>query len=380
MKIGIDCRTILNPERDIKGGVGHYTYQLVRHLLKNDKENQYVLFFDRKLKEQKMVKFLQPNARVKFFPFIQYAQFLPLKYSNYLISAVLENEKLDLFHSPILSLPASYKGNCIITAHGFARYRGLKYFSETEFSKAKKLQPIAISQSKKIIAPSLFVKNELKDLFTAEDSKISIVYHGLDERFFSKDSKKVREKILKKYKIKKKYIFFLGTLEARKNIIGLIDVFEYLKKDLKLNWQLVLAGSQGFGFKDIEKKIKESRFKNDILSIGYVSGDDLDALFSKAEVYIFPSFYEGFGLSVIEAMAKGVPVITSNNTAFPEITAGAALLIDPSSVKEMIEALGKILSDKAFRKDLKEKGIKRAKFFSWDKCAIDTLQIYKEAI
>jgi len=379
MKIGIDCRTILNPERDIKGGIGHYTYQLVRHLLKIDKENQYVLFFDRALKKQKMVKFLQPNSRVKFFPFKQYAKFLPSIYSNYLISAALEEEKLDIFHSPTLSLPHSYKGKGIVTAHGLARYRGLKWFPKDELSKAKKIRPSAINQASEVIAPSNFVKNELKELFDLDNSKINVVYHGLDSRFFLKSSKAERKKILKKYKIKKNYIFFLGTLEARKNIVALIDTFEYVRKKLKLNWQLVLGGNPGFNYKEITKKIKKSKFKKDIILTGYVSPDDLDSLFGEARVYIFPSFYEGFCLSVIEAMAKGVPVITSNNTALPEITKGAALLVDPAKKEEIIKALEKVLFDKNLRKDLVQNGLKRAKEFSWDKCAKETLEVYKKS-
>lgn len=378
MKIGIDCRTILNIEGGERGGVGHYTYQLVRHLLKIDKQNQYVLFFDRKLREQKMVKFLQPNSRVKFFPFAQYTKFLPLKYSDYLISAVLEKEKLNLFHSPILSLPLSYKGECVITAHGLGRYRGLKWFHGGEFLKAKRVKPLAISRAEKIISPSSFVKSELEDLFKIKNPKISVIYHGLDERFFYKESKSERKKILNKYKIGKKYIFFLGTLEARKNIVGLIEIFEYLRKELKLNWQLVLAGSRGFGFKNIAKRIRECRFKRDIILTGYVPGDDLDALFGSAEVYIFPSFYEGFCLSVIEAMAKEVPIITSNTTALPEITNGAALLTDPANVGEMIEAFKKILLDEKLKNNLIKNGLKRAKEFSWDKCAKETLRVYKK--
>ncbi|TSD05247.1 MAG: Group 1 glycosyl transferase [Parcubacteria group bacterium Athens0714_12] len=360
--------------------MGHYTYQLVRHLLKIDKENQYVLFFDRKIREHKMAKFLQPNSRVKFFPFIQYAKFLPLKYNNYLISAVLESEKLDIFHSPILSLPSSYKGNCVITAHGFARYRGLKYFPKEEFSKAKKIKPLAINQAKKIIAPSKFVQKELLELFDFKKSDISVIHHGLDERFLVRGSEAERKKILDKYKISKKYIFFLGTLEARKNIAGLIETFEFLREELKLDWQLVLAGHRGFGFKNIDNRIKKSKHKKNIILTGYVSGDDLDALFGEAEVYIFPSFYEGFGLSVIEAMAKGAPIITSNTTAFPEIAHNAALLVSPDNSKEMKEALKRILFDEDLKQNLKNKGIKRAKEFSWDKCAKQTLQVYKESL
>ena len=132
MRIGIDCRTILNPEKGEVAGIGHYTYQLVRHLLKIDKKNQYVLFFDRSIKKKKIKKFKKKNTSIKYFPFSQYSKFLPIIYSQFLVTASIAREKLDVFHSPICYLPKSYKGSTVVTLHDLAVFKNPRWFTKKE--------------------------------------------------------------------------------------------------------------------------------------------------------------------------------------------------------------------------------------------------------
>jgi hypothetical protein len=386
MRIGIDCRTILNPEKGEGAGLGHYTYQLVRHLLKIDKKNTYFLFFDRSVQRKRLDKFRQKNVLIKFFPFKQYKKLLPNDYTYFLINAALAREKLDVFHSPTPSLPLFYKGSSVVTVHDLFGHKLPELFNGQESKIFGKTIPDVLKKTDRIIAVSKATAKDLEEIFHLDKQKIKVIYHGLDQRFFKKRKSIEINKIKKKYKIGDNYLLFLGTFEKRKNIIRLIGAYERwrnglvrgvaLKKDLSA-YQLVLAGGKGQESENIRKRIKKSKYKKDIIVPGYIPSNDLGRLFSGATAFIFPSLYEGFGLPIIEAMAKRIPVITSNVSSLPEISQKAAFLVDPYNVAQIAQAINDILTNKNLNKKLKEKGSKRAKDFSWDKCARETLNVYK---
>ena len=181
-----------------------------------------------------------------------------------------------------------------------------------------------------------------------------------------------------KYKIKKPYILFIGTLEPRKNVQMLIQAFNNLKKEHNLPHQLVLVGGNGWMCDDILKEIESSDYKNDIIRPGYVADADLPAFINGADVFVYPSFYEGFGLPILEAMQCGTSVITSHVSSMPEVGGKACLYIDPNDKTELSEQIYKVVSDVSLQKDLSEKGIEQSKNFSWEKCARETLKVYQK--
>jgi len=391
MKIGIDCRTILNPGKGEGAGVGHYTYQLVRHLLKIDKKNSYYLFFDRSVQKERLAKFKQKNVFIRFFPFQQYKKLMPNHYRHYLTNATFGREKLDILHFPHLLPSCYYRGPSVVTVHDITPYKLPDFSSEKDSQFLKKIIPDFLKKTNKIITVSKSTADDIKNIFILDKRKIEVIYNGVDQRFFKTRTKKDVLKIKKKLGIKKKYLLFLGTLEPRKNIIRIIESYERLrqgigyhyssnsnKKDFS-KYQLVLAGAKGIEFKNIEKRISISKYKKDIILPGYIKADDLGSLFKGAETFIFPSIYEGFGLPILEAMAKKTPVITSNVSSMQEISQKAALLVDPNNVAEITRAIFQILIDDNLRKKLLKRGINVAKKYSWEKCAKKTLDIYKKS-
>ncbi len=389
MRIGIDCRTILNPEKGEGAGVGHYTYQLVRHLLKIDKKNIYFLFFDRLVQKKRLTKFRQKNVLIRFFPFNQYKKLIPADYMHFLVNAVISREELDVFHSPNLVMPSIYKGPSVVTVHDLSFYKFPETIPLQESRSLKKIIPNILKEADKIIAVSKATAKDLEEIFNLPRKKIKVIYHGLDQRFFRKRGLAEIKKIKKKYKISNNYLLFLGTFEPRKNIIRLIEAYERFrnglihssisqKKDFFSKYQLVLAGAEGKNSKKIKEKIFKSRYRKDIILPGYIAADDLGRLFSGADLFVFSSLYEGFGLPIIEAMAKRVPVITSNVSSMPEVSQDAALLIDPYDVAQIAQAIYDVLTDKRLNKKLRDRGLKRAKNFKWEKCAKETLSIYKQ--
>ncbi|MCK9378604.1 MAG: glycosyltransferase family 4 protein [Candidatus Moranbacteria bacterium] len=391
MRIGIDARTILNPEKGDAIGVGHYTFQLIRNLLEIDRENEYVLFFDFRVREKDVKKFTRPNVKIKFYPFSDYKKYLPGAYSEILGTATLQKEKLDVLHStsPFSRIPLGYKGKTVVTFNDLGAYKIPGCFPAIARSRDKALYRLMESKADRIIAVSESMKKDLQSVFKTKDEKIKIIYSGLDRRFFEIPDINTK-KVLDRYGIKKKYILFLGTLEPSKNITRLLQSFAKFKEKCllkngqtngkKFRYQLVLAGKRGWLSKEYLQIAKDLGISRDIAYTGYVIGDELVPLFSGAEFFVMPSLYEGFGMTILEAFATGTPAIVSNVSSIPEIAGDAALMINPLNVNEISEAMWEFSQNDNLREKYKQRGLARAKDFNWEKCARETLEVYKSLI
>lgn len=374
MKIGIDCRTILDVEGGEKAGVGHYTYFLVENLLKIDQEDQFILFFDPKVGDAG--KFKRPNSLIKFFPFNQYRKFLPVAYSHFLVSAFISRENIDVFHSPASTIPLAFPGKSVVTIHDLAIYRRKEWFPKGQGFATKVSVPKSIEKARKIIAVSKSTGQDLGEIFNLSKSKIVVVYNGVE----AGEGVGVEEinKLKKKFNLDD-YVLFVGTIEPRKNLVGLIDAFEMMVRGGRLkSLKLVIAGSRGWGYEEVFAEVKKLRLQGQVVFTDYVSAKEKAALLTGAKMFVFPSFYEGFGLSILEAMRAGTPVITSNLTSMPEVAGEAALLINPRKVEEIKRAMERVMKDPALAKKLVEKGTQQVKKFSWKKCAQETLKVYQE--
>lgn len=399
MRIGIDCKTILNPGYGEAAGVGHYTFFLVKNLLKIDKKNEYVLFFDNLLSKDAAEEMIAgaPNVKIKFFPFHQYKHYLPLTFSHLLTANAIEKEKLDVFHSPAYTLPLAYKGKSVVTVHDLAIYKNPEWFPKKfligqNFS-TKILVPKSLKKAEKIIAVSKNTKKDITDIFKINPRKVEVIYEGVEfkslplkkETACGVESEICFEDLKIKYGLKDDYVLFLGTIEPRKNIVALVQAFcglIYKNKNLEKKYQLILAGARGWKYKNVFKEIEACQKKlgesGEIKYIGYVPGREKFSLMKGAACFVFPSLYEGFGLPVLEALSLGVPTITSDKSSLPEIAGQSAILINPEKGLEISSALEKILMDKNLRGELSKRGIVQVGKFNWNKCAEETLKVYEE--
>jgi glycosyltransferase involved in cell wall biosynthesis len=182
------------------------------------------------------------------------------------------------------------------------------------------------------------------------------------------------------YDFSKPYLLFVSTIEPRKNINAIISAFNFLKQKYKVEHQLVLIGKKGWNYQPIFTAIETSPWKNEIHHLDYLSNELVALFYSKADVFLYPSHYEGFGLPVLEAMTLGTPVITSNISSIPEVTGNAAILIDPNDYMQLAEAMLQVISDSQLRQNLINKGKIRADLFSWERTAKETLKAYKSII
>jgi glycosyltransferase involved in cell wall biosynthesis len=387
MRIGIDARTILNPEKGEAIGAGHYTYQLIRNLLELDTENEYVLFFDFHVREKDIKKFTKPNVKIKFYPFSDYKKYLPGAYSEILGTATLAKEKLDVLHatSPHSRIPVGYRGKCVVTFHDLSIYKIPQCYPKISNAKERAVYNLMSGKADKIIAVSESTKKDVEEIFKIPSEKIKVIYSGLDKRFFE-ESKADNRKVLEKYGITKKYILFLGTLEPSKNIDRLLEAFAKFKEKLnpptngnssKFDYQLVLAGKRGWLSKQYLRIIKDLGISKDVIFTGYVIGDELVPLFKNSQFFVMPSLYEGFGMTVLEAFATGTPAIISKVSSLPEIAQDAAYYVNPVNTQEISEAMIKFSQDENLRNEYRNKGLEQVKKFDWQKTARETLEVYK---
>lgn len=389
MRIGIDARTILNPKKGEAIGSGHYTYQLIRHLLELDQENEYVLFFDARVREKDIKKFTRPNTKIIFYPFSDYSKYLPGAYNEFLTAATLAKEKLDVLHStsPVSRIPTTYKGKTVGTFHDMGIYKIPECFPKTTLMRQKFSYRLMAKKMNKIIAVSNSIKDDLDNIFKVGD-KVEVIYSGLDKRF-SDGACVGAGRILGKLGIDRKYILFIGTIEPSKNITRMLQSFAIFKakfllknkenrKSKKFEYQLLLVGKNGWLAKEYLQIVKDLNLEKEVVFSGYIIGDELVPLLKNAEFFVLTSLYEGFGMTVLEAFAAGLPAIVSRVSSLTEVAGDAACFVNPIDTEEIAKAMLDFSEDENLRNEFRDKGFLRVQNFNWEDVAKKTLAVYKK--
>ncbi|NOQ68308.1 glycosyltransferase [Patescibacteria group bacterium] len=376
MIIGIDIRMLA---RGTRSGVEEYTINLLSNMISLDNNIEYKLFYNGYKKTKLEYDLLKlPNVQLKEFKIPNRLLDASFQFLNYpKIDKMLE--KVDVFFSPhIFSSSVSKKCKTITTFHDLSFESYPEFYSTGKNYWHFSMNPRKQAQkADKIIAVSQSTKDDLIKIYGIEPEKIKVIYSGVNSVSSIQYSVFSISEIRKKYNLPKKYILYLGTLEPRKNIIGLIKAFEEFKKSYKLqatSYKLIIAGSKGWLYEDIFKIVKNSPAKDNIIFTGFIDDKDKAALYSLADLFVYPSFYEGFGFPPLEAMAAGTPVITSNFSSLPEAVGDAAITVNPYNIDELAKAIEMVLSDENLRDILIERGYERVKNFSWEKCAEETLE------
>jgi glycosyltransferase involved in cell wall biosynthesis len=371
MRIGIDCRHFYDVHANKGAGIERYTYHLVKTLLQLDTTNQFVLFFYSDLSPETIYKAKGNNPRIRIVKLFRSTSKIPLYDNHIRFVKVLKQAQLDLTVFPANIIPLFYKGKSLLIIHDLAIYLHPEWFPDKQWFATRVLVPRSLKKAETIVAISQSTKRDLLKLFKRiPEEKVRVIHPGVkvkDEYMFEE-----AEKVMKKFDIKDDYILFIGTIEPRKNIANLIKAFSnYLFDHEESKVNLVLAGIRGWKFqpifqflKNINQRLPESQIKY----IGKVSNRERNILIKKAQAFVFPSKYEGFGFPVVEAMALKIPVLTSNNSSLREIAGEEnALLVNPDDANELRQGIKKILDDKILRQRLVTNGEKRAAEFSWEK-------------
>ena len=287
--------------------------------------------------------------------------------------------KPDLYHDPSF-LPLHFTGPIVVTVHDLSPIRYPQTHPDSRVRAIEKYLPTAVRRAEQIIVDSEFIKNEVVSHFRIDAEKVHAVHLGVTNAYAPRSAGDVTP-VLARYGLTYKgYLFAVGTLEPRKNLLQALDAHAALPERARKEAPLVFAGMKGWLAEDLQSRIRAAEERGEVRWLGYVPPEALPALYAGARVFVYPSLYEGFGLPVLEAMASGVPVITSNQASLPEVAGDAALMIDPRDRDGLRDAMLRLLEDDAEVRRLAALGFAQAARFTWRACAEKTLAVYRQAM
>lgn len=355
-------------------GIGLFTREIMTRLPKLMAQDSFTFLFDKPFSD---VDSLPKNVNTKrLFPPTRLPLLMDL-FFEWSVPHALKTIQPNVFFSPDGWVSLHAKTPTVSVVHDlnflhhpeFIAPRWRKYY----LSKF----PAFIRKADHLITVSQFSKNDLMQALHIPPEKITVVYNSTAEGFRSVSSTDEKEKIQREFADGIPYFLHVGSIHERKNTVGLMQAFGQFRKTYPGPFRLLFAGAKQWWTDSMQETSENQPFRNDILFLGKVSDEALPRIYRGAEALVFPSFFEGFGIPVVEAFKSGIPVITSDCTALPEIAAGAALLIDPHKPEQIADAMHRITSDSALREELIGKGSHRAHDFSWDVAAEQIAQILK---
>ncbi len=364
MIIGIEAERANNP---VKTGVEHYAKQLILHLAEIDRQNKYVLYL--RTRPEAWFSSLPENFTLKIMPF-------PVFWTQIRLSWEMFWHKPDVLFIPASALPLLHPKMSVVTIHDLAWKFFPKTFTWFNRNFLEWSTRFAVKNAAKIIAVSQSTKKDILKFYNIKNENINVIYHGFEEIANNHlNSKELTADVTVKYQIHNiKYVLFLSTLQPRKNLEGLIDAFKLLKNENpEIKHKLVVVGKPGWKFGNILEQIEQN--KDFVIYLNHISDSDRMEIMKNADLLVLPSFYEGFGMQILEAFSVGVPVATSNISSMPEVAGEAAVYFDPKNIQEIKNAIKAVLLDKSFAQKLSDKGPMRLKDFSWKKCAEETLKV-----
>lgn len=283
-----------------------------------------------------------------------------------------------IFHSPGYVLPFYFPSPNVVTIHDLITFQFPNLCPpHTRWYYQLRIPP-TIKKANKIITVSHQVKADIMKYFKLEKDKIEVVHLGVDKAFQPVHNPARRAALSGKYQLAEKFILFVGVLEPKKNIKGLIEAYHHLLKYSDLPHDLVIVGRKGWKSAELFSLVKDFQLQDKIHFIGFVEEKDLPVLYTLADLFVFPSFYEGFGLPVVEAMSCGTPVVISDRGALPEVSGGIYPMVDPGHIPSLSEAMFKMISDKTARKAKIAEARDFVKQYSWEKTAAQTNKVYHE--
>jgi glycosyltransferase involved in cell wall biosynthesis len=352
----------------VLGGPYVYSRELLIHLSRLNRKFEYIGIADKKDLPEEELK----SITIKSFS-MRHKFWTPFWDQVYLPISLMKN-KADLFHHTKSSYPVCSRIPVVSTIHDMAPFLFDDCFAFGQKQYLKMNYQLIAKKADRLIAVSSSTKNDMVRLLKAKEEKIEVIYHGVSSKIQRVENINIIQRVKTKYNLPEHYILYLGTVQLRKNIALLIQCFLKLRKNQNLPHFLILAGRLGWQRKEVSKILSICNCEG-IQYIGCVEEEDKSALYSGADCFVSPSLYEGFGLTILEAMKCGTPVIASNISSIPEVTGDAALLIDPMSENELYEALKLVLGSESVRKKLSEKAIIQSASFNREKTALETEKV-----
>lgn len=372
MRVGIDGLILSDPLT----GIGHYTLELARHLALNNRSDEYLLISTRPLSAsinslaEKPANLTIRRATVNPFTRHWWSIGLP---------RFIRKNRIELFHGTNFEVPLRQVCPTVLTIHDLSAFLHPETQLEKVVDRMRRRLPLMARAATLIVTPSTAVRDEVQEHLSIPSDKVMVVKEAARDLFKRLDAEQING-TRTRLGIEGDFLLYVGTLEPRKNLLTLVSAFEEVlhKRGGALN--LVLAGRSGWLMQDFMNYLSHSSARSRIILTGYVSDQDLCALYSDCLAFVYPSIYEGFGLPPLEAMACGAPVIASRVPSIEEVVGSVALPVDPLSTEELSGAIVALRDDPGLRAQLSAAGKSRAEEFSWDRTARAMREIYQEAM
>ncbi|GAB4477482.1 MAG: glycosyltransferase family 1 protein [Anaerolineae bacterium] len=366
-RIGLDARLAYYQQ----GGITQYIYQIIHEIARLESQNHYLILHSRR--DPRDLTAAPTQQRVTCWTPAHH------RLERLALAAELLPHRLDLLHSPDYIPPYSTGFRQVISVHDLTFLRYPQYMTAESLAYYAGHIHDAVRRADHILTDTEAIRTEIIDLLSVPPERVTAIPLGVHARFRPLDQEAIRG-TLSRFSLTPGYILFVGTIEPRKNISGLLRAYARLRADLPDLPPLVLAGSRGWLYKDIFRTHDDLGLAGDTRWLHEFTAEDLPALYNGAAVFCLPSFYEGFGFPPLEAMACGVPVVVSNCSSLPEVVGEAGVLIDPNDVDSIADGLRRVLLDGEAAANLRERGLKRAALFQWSRTAGETLAIYRQVL
>ncbi|MDA8217716.1 MAG: glycosyltransferase family 1 protein [Dehalococcoidales bacterium] len=375
MRIAIDYTPAINQG----AGIGRYTRCLVEALAEVDTENEYVLFYTYAGHKKPSWPFAdQPNFVEKAasvsdrtLSVLWFRLGLPLPINLLIGDAAL-------YHATDFVLPPLRRTAGIVTVHDLSFILFPDHAESGLVSYLERAVPASVERARLVLADSENTRNDIVCLLDAEPGKVEVLYAGVERRFTVIDDEERLAGFRGHHNLVAPFILSVGTIERRKNLARLIRAYGLLRSRNRVDHKLVIAGKPGWLYADVFEAVSDLHLEEDVIFLGYVPDEDLPALYNLADLFVYPSLYEGFGLPPLEAMACGTPVVASDNSSLPEVLGDAYLSAAPTDTEALGHAIERGLADADLRRRLHERGIERAARFSWEASARRLLDLYRQ--
>ncbi|HEY7033362.1 MAG TPA: glycosyltransferase family 1 protein [Thermomicrobiales bacterium] len=371
MRVGINALLLSNRSGYRRSGIGRYLDRLLGALPAALGDDQLVAYAGRGVDPPHPS--LTRSWRRAWVPSDRPP--LRIAWEQTALPVAARRDRLDVFHGTMNVLPRSLPCPAVVTVHDLAFLRWPDQVPARRYRYLSVGLKAATKRAARIIAVSASTKSDLVELLAVDPSRITVTHLGVDARFRPPGAEE-RRALLDRHRLVRPYLLAVGNLEPRKNLPALLRAFARLAPDIPHD--LVLIGAEGWLTGEIHATLAALRLGGRVRMTGFVDDDELPVWYGAADLFVYPSRYEGFGLPVVEAMACGTPVVTSNVSSLPEIGGDAALLVDPADEASIADGVRRVLTDPAFAGDLRRRGRHRAAEFTWERTAAQTVAVYRE--
>jgi glycosyltransferase involved in cell wall biosynthesis len=364
-RIGVDARLMQHQP----AGITRYTRHLLQELAKLNRHDEFITFQHRRHRTP-LIEQANFRRATLYAPVHTHLE-------QWLLPIELLRFSLDLLHSTDFIPPLYSTVPTVITVHDLAFLHWPHFLTKDSAAYYGQIDR-AVRHAHHIIVPSESTKQDLTAMLGVPSIKISVIYEAADALFVPLPIAETRAEVMQKYGLPESFILFVGTIEPRKNVDGLIRAFHHLRSKYGVsNTALVIAGGGGWLYAETLELIRQLNLEQSVFLVGRVVDEELHKLYVSARCHVHPAHYEGFGLPPLEAMACGTPTIVSNVSSLPEVVGDAALLVDPANWEEIAVAIHRLLSDDQLHAELREKGLQRARYFNWESAARRTMEVYQ---